>query len=59
MTQNGWKDAKRLSELGGVWKTLLDDIRDNEKTWKRWQDLESPEMEPNMPCGYSSKLTKF
>jgi dynein heavy chain len=36
MSQNSWKDAKKLSELGGPWKTLLEDIRDNEKTWKRW-----------------------
>ena len=36
MTQVGWKDAIRLAELGGQWKNLLDDIRDNEKSWKRW-----------------------
>ena len=59
MSQNSWKDAKKLSELGGPWKTLLEDIRDNEKTWKRWQDLEAPEQEENKPCGYSVKLNKF
>lgn len=59
MTQTGWKDAKRLTELSGVWKTLLEDIRENEKVWKSWQDEEDPESNPNLPCGYSQKLTKF
>jgi len=59
LDDRGWKDAKRLAELGGTWKNLLDDIKDNEKTWKRWQDLEAPESEPNLPCGYSQKLTEF
>ena len=36
MTESGWKDAKRLNEIGGVWKNLLDDIRENEIAWKTW-----------------------
>lgn len=28
---NGWKDAVRLSDMGGCWQSLLEDIRDNEK----------------------------
>jgi len=58
MSQNSWKDAKRLADLGGVWKNLLDDIKENEKVWKRWQDLEQPESE-TIPCGYSTKCNKF
>jgi len=33
---------------------LLEDIRENEKQWKVWYDLESPE-ETKLPCGYDDK----
>jgi dynein heavy chain len=55
MNQDGWKDAVRLSEFGESWVTLLDDIRDNEKIWKKWYDTECPE-EGQLPMGYSKKL---
>jgi dynein heavy chain len=59
LEDRGWKDAKRLAELGGTWKSLIEDIKQNEKSWKRWNDLEAPESEQNLPCGYSQKLTEF
>jgi len=40
--------------MGGCWATLLDDIRDNEKQWKVWYDLEQPE-EAQLPCAYNEK----
>ena len=40
LSNNGWKDAVRLAEFGGCWGSLLDDIRDNERQWKVWYDLE-------------------
>ena len=58
MSDNGWKDAVRLNELGGVWNGIINNIKDYEREWKRWFDLENPEMHP-IPCGYSEKLNKF
>lgn len=54
LNTNGWKDATRLVEMGGCWSTLLEDIRENEKQWKTWYDLESPE-EATLPCSYNEK----
>ena len=54
LSTNGWKDAVRLQDMGGCWQTLLEDIRENEKQWKVWYDLESPE-EAQLPCGYNEK----
>jgi dynein heavy chain len=58
MSNNGWKDAVKLTELGGVWQNFLNDVKNNEKLWKEWYDLEMPEMTP-MPCGYDQVLDKF
>ena len=30
MSANGWKDACKLNEMGGCWKDICEDIRDNE-----------------------------
>lgn len=58
MSDNGWKDAIKLDEMGGVFDGLAQNIKSNEKAWKDWFDLETPEMSP-MPCGYDGKLNKF
>jgi len=58
MSENGWKDAIKLDSLGGVFENLAQNIKSNEKAWKDWYDLETPEMSP-MPCGYHEKLNKF
>lgn len=58
MSTNGWKDAIRLQELGGSWASLLNNIQDNEPQWKRWYDMEAPEM-AILPCRYSESLNKF
>ena len=55
MAANGWKDACKLNELGGCWVALCEDIRDNERAWKSWYDLEAPEEAKELPCGYSDK----
>ena len=55
MSTNGWKDAVRLADMGGCWKSLLEDIRENEKQWKNWYDLTSPE-EAELPCNYYEKI---
>lgn len=55
MNANGWKDACKLTELGGCWASLGEDIRDNERQWKSWYDLEAPEEVAELPCGYSDK----
>lgn len=44
--------------MGGVWEGFLQAVKSNEKAWKEWFDLETPEMNP-MPCGYDKKLDKF
>ena len=58
MSDNGWKDAVKLSQMGAPWENLLNDIKNNGKAWKEWYDLEAPEMSP-MPCGYDKVLDKF
>lgn len=58
MNKNGWKDAMKLDSMGGVFEGLAQNIKTNEKEWKDWYDLESPEMSP-MPCGFDTKLNKF
>ena len=55
MSTNGWKDACKLNELGGCWLNICEDIRDNERAWKQWYDLEAPEEAKDLPCGYSEK----
>ena len=30
MSSNGWKDVCKLNEMGGCWKDICEDIRDNE-----------------------------
>lgn len=58
ISNNGWKDAVKLDQMGGVWEGFLDTIKKNEKAWKEWYDLENPEMAP-IPCGYGKLLDKF
>jgi dynein heavy chain len=55
LAQAGWKDAVKLSQFGGCWVNLIDDIRNNEKRWKKWYDLETPE-EADLPCDYNNKI---
>jgi len=43
MNTNGWKDACKLGTMGGCWASICEDIRDNERQWKQWYDLEAPE----------------
>jgi len=58
LSDNGWKDAIKLDALGGVFENFAQIIKSNEKLWKEWYDLETPEMSP-MPCGFDKKLNKF
>lgn len=58
MSDIGWKDAVKLDSMGDVFDGLVQNIKSNEKVWKNWYDLETPEMSP-MPCGYDGKLNKF
>lgn len=58
MSENGWKDAIKLDEMGGVFDGFVQNVKSNEKAWKEWYDLEAPEMNP-MPSGYDKKLDKF
>lgn len=54
LSSAGWKDAIKLQEFGGCWANLIEDIRNNERAWKKWYDLETPE-ETALPCGYTEK----
>jgi dynein heavy chain len=58
ISENGWKDAVKLDEMGGVFEGFCQNVKSNEKAWKEWYDLEAPEMNP-MPSGYDKKLDKF
>jgi dynein heavy chain len=43
MSNNGWKDLQRLTNLGPAWVNLGSDIEQNGGLWKEWYDLEAPE----------------
>lgn len=53
MPEQGWKDLERLIELNSKFSRLREDIINNEKLWKEWYDLETPER-ASIPCGYDS-----
>jgi len=42
--------------LGDEYRNLINDLENNESTWKKWYDLEKPEAE--IPAAYS-KLSAF
>jgi dynein heavy chain len=58
MSDNGWKDATKLEELGADWQGMANIICDNGPIWRKWYDKEDPEM-CEMPCGLSERLNKF
>jgi dynein heavy chain len=55
MNANGWKDACKLGQMGGCWATIIEDIKDHERQWKNWYDMEAPEEAKELPCGYTDK----
>lgn len=55
--EQGWKDLQKLITIGDEYKNLIEDLKKNEKEWKKWYDYESPEKE-DLPEGYG-KLTTF
>jgi len=58
ISDNGWKDATKLEELGADWQGITNTICDNGSIWRKWYDKEDPEM-CDMPCGLSERLNKF
>jgi len=58
ISNNGWKDAVKLDSMGGVFDGFLLSIKQHERLWKEWYDLEAPENNP-MPCGYDKSLDKL
>ena len=62
MSDAGWKDLLKLSELGTCDAlksgTLAKDVVANDKQWQAWYDLEAPEA-ADMPGGWQSKLSSF
>ena len=58
ISNNGWKDAVKLDSMGGVFDGFLLSIKQNERLWKEWYDLEATENNP-MPCGYDKSLDKL
>ena len=59
ISETNSKDIESLIELGDVWKTFMNDLRDNETEWKRWFDLEDPEQHP-LPAPYNNTIkSKF
>ncbi|OMJ92498.1 hypothetical protein SteCoe_4738 [Stentor coeruleus] len=53
MPDQGWKDLDRLIELNSKFSKLRTDIMKNEKIWKEWYDLETPEKVP-VPMSYDT-----
>jgi dynein heavy chain len=53
----GWKDLQKLVSIGPDYRNIIDDLKNNEKEWKKWYDYEAPEKE-DLPEGYG-KLTPF
>lgn len=45
VSDSGWKDLQKLITLSDSFKDLINDLENNEADWKRWYDLEKPEME--------------
>jgi dynein heavy chain len=58
LSEQNWKNLLKLQTLNPEFETILEDILDNEGTWKEWYDLEMPESGA-LPMGYSDKLTAF
>jgi dynein heavy chain, axonemal len=53
MPDQGWKDLNKLYEINPKFSKLKSDIMKNEKIWKDWFDLETPEKVP-VPMGYDA-----
>ena len=53
MPDQGWKDLDRLVDVNSKFSKLRGDITKNEKIWKDWYDLETPER-TTIPMGYDS-----
>lgn len=49
----GWKDLDKLLDINVKFAKLRTDIMKNEKVWKDWYDLETPE-KTQIPMGYDS-----
>jgi len=64
MADQGWEDLVKLASFTGegkeIFETLLDDVKNNEKAWKDWYDLDAPEVAA-YPMGYSEpdRLSPF
>jgi len=58
ISESGWKDMQKLSEMQQRWGNLFNDVIDNERDWKNWSEQIEPEKTP-IPCGYSDWLTPF
>uniref|UniRef100_A0A1X7UR28 AAA+ ATPase domain-containing protein n=1 Tax=Amphimedon queenslandica TaxID=400682 RepID=A0A1X7UR28_AMPQE len=59
LPDQGWEDVIKLTTLDkDVFGTLADDLEKNEKTWKQWFDLDTPESAV-FPGRYSQGLTNF
>eukprot|EP01028_Stygiella_incarcerata_P003072 TRINITY_DN1583_c0_g3_i1.p1 TRINITY_DN1583_c0_g3~~TRINITY_DN1583_c0_g3_i1.p1 ORF type:complete len:4602 (-),score=1271.77 TRINITY_DN1583_c0_g3_i1:125-13930(-) len=56
--EQGWEDLIRLSELADVFVNLPKDVARDERGWKDWYDLETPEASA-LPSGYDEKLDAF
>jgi len=53
MPDQGWKDLDRLIDVNVRFNKLRTDLMKNEKLWKDWYDLETPE-KTTIPMGYDS-----
>ena len=58
MSDQSWKDATKLEDIGEVFAGFLDQVKEYKNQWKSWYDEETPEQVP-MPCDYTEKLNKF
>lgn len=58
ISDQGWKDLLKLSNINFSFSSLIAHLQENEKAWKEWVDLEAPE-NATYPMGYSESLTPF
>jgi dynein heavy chain len=58
MSDQGWKDLLKFSTLYANFGMLPQYVRDNEKVWKEWASLETPETS-ELPMEFSNRLNAF
>ena len=51
--EQGWKDLERLDALNNTFSGIRESIIQNEKAWRDWYELETPETS-KVPCGYNN-----